>query len=169
MQNAGGQTRADGTAAGEVIEVPITAAQELAEVTSLALTVPTVVLGVAVVVIWGPHAWRAIRAGMTRGDEWLVLGVVLGFVGAVGDNLYWGAAWGSKLLGLEGADSLFAHGVYANIPLRQGLGVAAAFCHIKAGQENMPKLRRVLNLLILSSYAIAALGIVLYLALMRGS
>lgn len=167
MEAAHRQAAADPMA--EVVGDSSVGFQEIAEVASLALTLPTVVLGIAVVWIWGPPAVRAIRAGMGRGDDWLVLGVVMGFAGAIGDNLYWGLAWGAKLFGYDAADDLFRFGVFSNIPFRQGLGIAAAYCHIRAGEENLPKLRRVLNRLLLGSYAAAAGFLVVYFAFTRGA
>lgn len=102
-----------------------------AELISLSLTVPTVLLGSLVVVIWGKSSIKALRATRKTATDWLILGIVVSFVGSSLDNIYWGITWGSDLLGFQSSATWFRNGVYANIPLRQTAGIIAAFCHLR--------------------------------------
>ena len=102
-----------------------------AELISLALTVPTVLLGSLVVVIWGKSSIKALKARRKTATDWLILGIVVSFVGSSLDNIYWGIAWGSDLLGLKSGAAWFRNGVYTNIPFRQTAGIIAAFCHLR--------------------------------------
>lgn len=102
-----------------------------AELISLSLTVPTVLLGLLVVAIWGKSSIKALKERRKTATDWLILGIVISFVGSSLDNIYWGITWGSDLLGLESSERWFLNGVYANIPLRQTAGIIAAFCHLR--------------------------------------
>lgn len=111
----------------------------LAELISLGLTVPLVVLALNVVRIYGVNALKtAVAISKKRSIssvEWLVLGIVVSFIGAIFDNLYWGAAWTAEYLDLEAKRALFSFGVYANIPFRQIAGMLAAYCHCVISEE----------------------------------
>ena len=52
----------------------------IAELISLAMTFPTIVLAVAVVVVWSPAAMRAIqkKSDDRQGEDWFIVGVVAG-------------------------------------------------------------------------------------------
>ena len=102
-----------------------------AELLSLALTVPTVIFGVMVVVIWGKSILKRFSAEDRTATDWLILGIVISFIGSGLDNIYWGITWGSDFLGLESSASWFRNGVYANIPFRQTAGIVAALCHLR--------------------------------------
>ena len=104
---------------------------KLAEIISLSLTVPTVLLSAVVIVIWGKSSLSALKSKKRTGADWLIMGVIVSFIGSSLDNVYWGLAWGADFLGMASRDALFHHGVYANIPFRQIAGVIAAFCHIR--------------------------------------
>ena len=106
---------------------------KLAEFISLILTIPTVVFGAMVVALWGKTAFR-LKIGRTKlnSTQWFVLGVTVGFLGSVIDNIYWGIAWGAEFLGHDSASFWFSNGVYSNIPFRQIAGTIAAYCHIKS-------------------------------------
>ena len=105
-----------------------------AELVSMALTVPTIVMSVYVVIQWRDGAGEAIRKRRDKRSvaEWFMLGVAVGFAGAALDNLYWGVAWSANYLELESANAIFLCGVYANIPFRQIAGLYAAYCHIRS-------------------------------------
>lgn len=108
--------------------------RRLAELASLTLTIPTVVTGVVVVGVWGPPAWKAWREGTLSAQAWFVIGVAVGFLGSVLDNLYWAIPWTASFYDLSYTDSLMANGVYFNIISRQGCGTFAAYCHLKAAE-----------------------------------
>lgn len=107
---------------------------EYAEAFSLALTWPTVVIGVGVLLVWGSDAWGAARmpAKLRTPMQWLILGVAVGFCGSVIDNLYWCVAWTADFTEHESASFWFRHGVWPNIPFRQAAGAYAAYCHLRS-------------------------------------
>lgn len=139
----------------------------LAEITSLAMAVPTIVLAVAVVWTWGPAALKALVSRNFTPNDWFIVGVCVGFLGSVGDNLYWGLAWSAEFTDHAAADKLFALGVWSNIPFRQGMGIAAAYCHLRAATGDQSTLRHAtLNRILLVSY-LAAIAIVAALLFFR--
>lgn len=100
----------------------------LAEMVSLAITAPTIILAV-----WAVYLFAgALFADQRPSLRWFACGICVGFFGATFDNLYWSIAWTSQFLGLESTKALFDHGVFANIPFRQTCGTIAAYCHIRA-------------------------------------
>ncbi len=105
---------------------------KLAELVSLALTVPTVVLGLTVVYLWGTEAKAAILKRNKTATQWFIIGVAVGFVGGALDNIYWAIPWSANFLGLQSTDLLMQSGVYFNIPFRQIAGIVAAYCHIRS-------------------------------------
>lgn len=106
--------------------------QKVSEAISLGLTVPTIILSLAVVRAWGPRVWFAIRQGQMTEAQWLILGVSISFVGAFMDNLYWAIPWSLHFIGNEHADFFFMLGVHFNIFFRQSTGILAALCHLKS-------------------------------------
>lgn len=105
-----------------------------AELISMGLTAPTIILGLCVVFMWGKDAIKAIRLPPSSRNptQWFIMGVALGFLGAVLDNFYWAIPWTADFIGHESADYLFTRGVYFNIFSRQMCGVISAYCHIKS-------------------------------------
>jgi len=106
--------------------------QKVSEAISLGLTVPTIILSLAVVRAWGPRVWFAIRHGQMTEAQWLILGVSISFVGAFMDNLYWAIPWTLHFISSEHADFFFMLGVHFNIFFRQSTGILAALCHLKS-------------------------------------
>ena len=80
------------------------------EFISLVLTVPTILLSLWVVALFGP----------------------IGFIGNFFDNIYWGIAWTVEFLNRDEPNDWFKYGVASNIPFRQLAGITAATCHIAA-------------------------------------
>lgn len=68
--------------------------------------------------------------------HWLLLGITISFAGAIGDNIWWGVAWGLKYLDLGSHHWWFDNGIYSNIFCRQGSKVVAGYCHLKAAQAH---------------------------------
>lgn len=142
-------------------------AQDIAELVSLALTFPTIILAIGVITHWGPQAWHAFK--IHRDDrtatQWLILGITVGFIGALLDNLYWSIPWSASYVGSEHTGWLVSYGVFFNIPFRQVAGVYAAYCHLfaffKAKKSGQSKLLvfGLLSLLVGLSY-IAVLSLV---------
>lgn len=108
---------------------------DAAELFSLFLTVPTILLSLLVCYKFLPRGWKAFKKkkpeAITEVDL-LILGIAVGFLGGAFDNLYWGAAWSSSYLGLPVKGWLFEHGVLFNIPFRQIAGLTAAILHLWA-------------------------------------
>ena len=102
----------------------------MATIISLLATPMTIILCGLVVWHWGPPAVRAFREGDAGAQDWLILGIAIGFAGAMLDNLYWGVAWAFDYLGHPWRDATFRNGSLANIFFRQGAGIAAGFCHV---------------------------------------
>lgn len=92
---------------------------------SILLTFPTVLASAFVIYLWFPKVPKEAK-------HWLILGVALGFAGAIVDNTWWGIAWHLRRIGDPDWPWWFDHGIYSNIVFRQGFKLAAAYCHIKA-------------------------------------
>lgn len=105
--------------------------QDIAELISLALTFPVLVLSVWVVYTFGNAALKCAFEKEKTPIQWFTIGVVIGFVGTIFDNFYWMIPWTTKFLKTDNADLLVDLGVYFNIPFRQVCGMAAAYCHIR--------------------------------------
>lgn len=129
-------------------------AKEIGELISLTLTIPTVLLGVAVVIQWWPAASRAARSRkLLTGSEWFIIGVATSFAGSVADNLYWSTAWvESFLYGDITATWAFQNGAWTNIVFRQGVGIFAAFCHLRAAELAVTPASRFVNRLLVVAY-----------------
>lgn len=105
--------------------------RKLAELISLALTIPTIALGLKVVWNWARHVKRCPQTPI----DWFILGVFISFLGSSLDNFYWFLPWTASYLDLGVKAALVDHGVYFNIVSRQLAGVTAAYCHIRAAYE----------------------------------
>ena len=128
--------------------------QNIAELISLGLTFPTVVLAFAVIYTWLPSARDAWRSTDKTGQDWFVMGVAIGFVGAALDNIYWFMPWTAAYMGHEAFQTLTNDGVFFNILFRQGLGIAAAYCHLKAAEVSSAKQLKVVNSLLIASHLV---------------
>jgi len=118
----------------------LTTAHKIAEVISLGITPSTVILSAGVLVLWGKETLCVLKNGPNSSQCWFILGVSTSFLGAMVDNLYWGAAWTAEFFNLSCSRELFMSGVYSNIIFRQVLGSVAAYCHIRAAYEFRPHL-----------------------------
>lgn len=108
---------------------------KISQLTSLLLTLPMLIGCVIVVYIYlGPAwvAWRQRKWTALTAQDWLIIGIVISFIGKIFDNSYWTAAWTSELYDLKSREFLFTHGNTPNIPFRILSSMAAAWCHIKA-------------------------------------
>ena len=109
---------------------------EVAALISLALTPVTVILCVAVVAVWGPLCRHTLQNRKTASDvDWLILGLSVGFVASIADNIWWGVAWSTAFIegstnGLE--NWWFKHGTFSNIVFRQGGTMLAAILHLRS-------------------------------------
>ena len=122
--------------------------QKIAELVSLFLTVPTVILAATVVFVWHKSAIRSLMHKPRTGTDWLIMGVAISFIGSLVDNLFWGIVWTAAFLESDKTIDLFNVGVFFNIFFRQLAGICAGFCHIKSATTSAPlsKLTRVISL-----------------------
>ena len=127
----------------------------LAEMISLIMTIPTVLLAVSVVYLWLPAARKALKADNRDAHQWFILGVVGGFAGSAIDNAYWFLPWTASFIG-EAAifHQLTEFGVYFNVFFRQGLGIFAAYCHIRAAEMSSIKQVQIINRVMVAAYFI---------------
>ena len=127
--------------------------QKVSEAISLGLTVPTIILSLAVVRAWGPRVWFAIRQGQMTEAQWLILGVSISFVGAFMDNLYWSIPWTLHFISSEHAEYFFMLGIHFNIFFRQSTGILAALCHLRSFYAGRSGYRSLSFLLLLANIA----------------
>ena len=141
--------------------------QQAAELVSLAMTIPTLVLGMGVICVWGKAALSAMRRDTLDSHGWFILGVVGSFVGSVLDNLYWSIPWAHALLESQSTYDLMNMGVYFNIFFRQGAGIFAGFCHLKAADMSNTRPTKIANTLLAYSNLLAVgvcIGFSIYIA-----
>ena len=80
------------------------------------------------------------------------MGVVAGFCGSALDNIYWFLPWRAAFLDHPAFADLTNLGVFFNIFFRQGLGIVAAFCHLRAAELSVRPKLKFLNSVLVSSY-----------------
>jgi len=105
------------------------------DVVSGGVTVLTILIGMAVVQHWGRAAKRAVTSEQKlTSEQWLIIGVVVAFVGQTLDNVYWLVTWTAHYFDATSllTTTLFENGMLANIPFRQACGIVAAYCHVHA-------------------------------------
>ena len=115
------------------------------------MTFPTVILAIAVVYTWFPSARAAIKSNNPTAQDWFIIGVVAGFIGSVLDNAYWFMPWTASFLEHDAFQTLTNMGVFFNIFFRQGLGIIAAYCHLRAAEISSNRRIRGLNTLLFAS------------------
>lgn len=149
---------------------------EAAKLLSNGLALPVLLLSLGVVLVWYEPAKKTISNFIKTPEQWFILGVFFGFVGEFLDNLYWTVTWTASYLNTEYASSLMKYGVFPNIPFRQGLGIVAAYCHIRSAmeykkefnkleKESNKKIIYIINLLLIISIALGLVfsGILLHI------
>ena len=78
-----------------------------------------------------------------------------GFAGSAVDNAYWFLPWSASFIGESAIfGQLTEFGVYFNVFFRQGLGIFAAYCHIKAAEMSSIKQVQIINRVMVASYFI---------------
>ena len=88
-----------------------------------------------VLVHWVKPAYNSLNTtGKLSSEQWLILGVVIAFLGQMFDNMYWLVTWTAHFFDAGSLlnDWLFEHGPMANLPFRQASGILAAYCHVYA-------------------------------------
>lgn len=106
--------------------------RETFEIVSLGLTPVMLSLSIIVVCLWGSRAIKSVGSGQMKEIDWLILGIVISFIGKFGDNLWWGFAWHASHTGSDSKWWWFNNGVFSNTIFRQGCGIVAAICHLQA-------------------------------------
>lgn len=100
---------------------------------SLWWTWPVITLCLAVLAHWIPKAVDDIvKQHKLNGEQWLILGIAVSFIGATVDVIYWGIVWAMEYTKCPLGRTLFIKGVYVNLFFRQICIGYAAFCHLKA-------------------------------------
>lgn len=105
------------------------------DVISGGLTVLTILMGVLVLVHWIKPAVTALKSRRKiNSEQWLILGVVVAFIGQTLDNSYWLITWTAHYFDSESILThwLFDNGPTVNLPFRQVCGIVAAYCHVYA-------------------------------------
>lgn len=108
--------------------------QKVAELVSNGLAVPVIAMSLIVAIFWYKPAMLILKNKNTfkSAESWFIVGVFFGFAGESLDNLYWTITWAMSYLDHPYTKDLQKYGVFANIPFRQILGIAAAYCHIRS-------------------------------------
>lgn len=118
--------------------------RETAVLLSLAMTVPTLFGCVGVLWLWRAASWSAWFLRHKTETHYFILGVAIGFVGALFDNIYWGLAWAADYFNHPTRDLLFDNGALPNIFFRQLATALAAGFHIRAAVESNSRAFRIL-------------------------
>jgi hypothetical protein len=89
-----------------------------------------IVIFFCILVLWhyAPAAWR--HGKPKSAHEWLVLGIVLGFMGKVLDVGYWTWFWAGHLMSRPWVKDYVDIGPLSVLVLRQVPSMLAAFCHV---------------------------------------
>lgn len=105
---------------------------EIAELVSLGLSVPTIYLSLLVVYFWATDAYKALNERQKSATQWFVIGIVVSFIGASADNTYWMIPWSLVYIESPFHEFFFYNGVFPNLIFRQGCGIIAAYCHLRS-------------------------------------
>lgn len=151
------------------MEMPVTLTK-WAQLVSIGIGPMVICSIVAVLYIYGRKVGRILseeRAGF-QPTEWLILGIVIGFLGALFDNIFWNAAWLANWLKLPAREALFDAGPVSNVAFRQTFKVVSATCHImgawQMARQRGGRLFTVAGLLWLAAAALSAVVATWWLA-----
>ena len=107
---------------------------KVAELISLGLAVPAMLLSAMVLLKWRIptlQAYRTIASARTA-DQWIILGVFISFLGGLLDSMYWQLAWTAQYGDLCIKEFLMLNGALPNIFSRNLCDILAAWCHLMA-------------------------------------
>lgn len=110
--------------------------QQSVLVVNLFLGLITVGVALLVIQVWMPTYLR--RPHSQRGfgpHEWLLVGITIGFASTIGDNVFWGITWYSKMRNWPTSPWWFDHGPAANMIFRHVGKISAALCHLEAARQ----------------------------------
>lgn len=91
----------------------------------------TIAVAFLVIHVWLPHT----KAGKHGPHHLLLWGITIGFVAIIGDNIYWGLTWLSRLNQWPSEPAWFTGGPWANLLFRHGGKIAAAALHLEAARR----------------------------------
>ena len=100
---------------------------ELIIIVSISLTIPFLCMCIEIYNLWSPSL-----AKDPIPSRVLSKGIIFGFTANFLDNVYWGIVWFLFLMKNEHAVTFAIWGSIANVFLRQGGGIIAAFHHVHA-------------------------------------
>lgn len=70
--------------------------------------------------------------------HWFIIGIVIGFAGDLGDNIFWAFAWSAQFTNQSYWTDIFEYGAFSNSIFRQGCGIVSALCHLR-GVSHLPE------------------------------
>lgn len=123
-----------------------------AELITLSMTIPTIVLGLCVLSRWGKPAWAAFKSRKLDSTEWFVIGVFIAFLGYVLDSLYWCIPLALSIFGIQHSCAAMQELLVYNLMFRQVAGLASAYCHLKAADLSSSRSSRLTNTVVAFSY-----------------
>lgn len=108
---------------------------EIILILNLLMGLLTVGVAGLVLQVWMPTVKKWDRRTWFGPHEWLLLGITLGFTMTIGDNIFWGITWYSKLRAWPTSQWWFDHGPWANLVFRHTGKICAAMCHLEAARQ----------------------------------
>ena len=79
---------------------------------------------------------RSVKLKPDSMPAWLILGIVISFVGELADNLFWNGAWAAYHARGVDHEKWMRYGPVSNSIFRQLFCVAAAMCHVIPAVRN---------------------------------
>ena len=124
------------------------------------MSIPAIILAIVVIYTWLPSAKISFKKQYPESHDWFIVGVVIGFLGSIIDNVYWTIPWSALFLDSDIYYKMIHYGVYINIFFRQGCGILAAYCHLKSAELSLDKNVKILNNILIISNMIALVYVV---------
>lgn len=102
---------------------------------SIFLTPALLIASSVVIYLLYPSFKKATKTVNKDAIQWMIIGIVMNFIGTLFDNLWWFFAWSYNYIDATGVekDFFFSYGVYSNTIFRQVFGIVGALCHVYAG------------------------------------
>ena len=103
-------------------------------IAQVGLTVTFTAFAILLISSWWPGFKKAREMGRLkwRPEQWLVVGIVIGFAGGLVDQFYWGLHWLAVLYEHPAQPWLLSNGPLSNLFARQIPGIASVYCHLRA-------------------------------------
>ena len=85
------------------------------------------------IALWFDSFVSAVQSGEKwTPEQWLIVGIVVGFAGNALDNSFWGLVWLAEYFDSDWQPWLYDRGPLANLFFRQIPGICAVYFHIRA-------------------------------------